>query len=131
MGTRSEQRQRDPWPELTRLARQRFGIARLRPGQREIIDRVLAGRDTLGVLPTGGGKSLCFQLPALVLTRATVVVSPLIALMQDQQEKLATAQVPAAKLDSTLTASEEHATVERIGEGAPEIVYVTPERLER
>jgi ATP-dependent DNA helicase RecQ len=121
----------DRWPLLLRLARQHFGIVRLRPGQREIIDRCLAGRDTLGILPTGAGKSLCFQLPALLQKGLTVVVSPLLALMKDQHDKLAAADVPVTKLDSTLSAAEESAAIDRIAEGASAIVYVTPERLEK
>jgi ATP-dependent DNA helicase RecQ len=116
---------------MLREARNRFGVSRLRPGQREIIERVLAGRDTLGIMPTGAGKSLCFQLPALLLPGATVVVSPLIALMQDQQEKLEAAEVPVAKLDSTLSAQQEREAVQDIAGGAREIIYVTPERLEK
>jgi ATP-dependent DNA helicase RecQ len=120
----------DLWPTLLRLARNRFDVGRLRPGQREIIDRVLAGADTLGILPTGAGKSLCFQLPALVIDGLTVVVSPLLALMKDQRDKLDAANVPVAKLDSTLTDREDVATAQAISAGLYEIVYVTPERLE-
>ncbi|MBI2395508.1 MAG: DEAD/DEAH box helicase, partial [Deltaproteobacteria bacterium] len=71
------------WTRVLREAR-RFGVERFRPGQRELIEAVLAGRDAIGVLPTGGGKSLCYQLPALLLPKPTVVVSPLLALVQDQ-----------------------------------------------
>jgi ATP-dependent DNA helicase RecQ len=118
------------WDALRRTARARFGVRGLRPGQRELIEGVLAGRDQLGVLPTGGGKSLCFQLPALFLPGTTVVVSPLISLMQDQTTKLGSSNIPAARLDSTLTAGEERETVAEIGEGQRALVYVTPERLE-
>src|SRR3954452_513202 len=86
--------------ELRRAAREHFGIERFRPGQRELIDAVLAGRDALGILPTGAGKSLCYQLPALFLKGIVVVVSPLIALMQDQEQRLAAAAIEAARLDS-------------------------------
>jgi ATP-dependent DNA helicase RecQ len=79
------------------VADQRFGIHRFRPGQRELIEAVLAGRDAIGLLPTGAGKSLCFQLPALFLRGAVVVVSPLIALMQDQLEPLDGVGIEAAR----------------------------------
>lgn len=118
------------WETIEDEARRRFGVRRFRPGQREVIEAVLAGRDVVGIMPTGAGKSLCYQLPALLLDGATVVVSPLISLMQDQQEKLAESDIDAAKLNSTLSASEERATVRAIGRGKHELVYVTPERLE-
>jgi len=118
------------WQTLQREAHTRFGIARFRPGQREIIESVLAGRDVVGIMATGAGKSLCYQLPALTLPHATVVVSPLISLMQDQQEKLASVDVHAAKLDSTLSRSQEREVVQQIGGGAHPLVYLTPERLE-
>jgi ATP-dependent DNA helicase RecQ len=117
------------WADLYREAK-RFNINEFRPGQKRIIEDVLVGHNVLGVMPTGHGKSLCYQLPALFLPRPTVVVSPLIALMQDQQEKLAEANVDAAKLNSTLTASEERETVENIESGDHEIIFVTPERLD-
>jgi ATP-dependent DNA helicase RecQ len=119
------------WPRLRKLARERFGVTRFRPGQREIIDRVMAGQDTLGILPTGSGKSLCFQLPALLIPGPTVIVSPLIALMQDQQGKASAAGIPVAKLDSTLSTSEEQQLVGEIAAGEQELIYVTPERLEK
>jgi ATP-dependent DNA helicase RecQ len=115
---------------LRRAARTHFAVRLFRPGQLELIDGVLDGRDQLGILPTGGGKSLCFQLPALFLPRATVVVSPLIALMKDQTSRLEEQNIPATKLDSTLTAAEERQAVAEIGQGARDIIYVTPERLE-
>ncbi|HEY0484221.1 MAG TPA: ATP-dependent DNA helicase RecQ [Kofleriaceae bacterium] len=99
-----------------------------RPG--ELIQAVLDGVDAIGIMPTGGGKSLCFQLPALFLPRATVVVSPLLALMQDQQDKLARSQIDAAKLDSTLSRSDERTVTDEIEQGEHELIYVTPERLE-
>jgi ATP-dependent DNA helicase RecQ len=131
LGRQRESSAEIDWTGIERLARARFGVARFWPGQRELIARVLEGRDTLGLMPTGGGKSLCFQLPALLLPKATVVVSPLIALMEDQQGKLAQAEIPAAKLDSTLTVTETRETAAEIARGAAELVYVTPERLEK
>ncbi|WP_233586013.1 DEAD/DEAH box helicase [Corallococcus sp. CA054B] len=99
----TETQDRSPlWPQLEREARERFGVEDFRPGQRDIIEAVLAGRDVLGVLPTGAGKSLTFQLPALFVPGATVVVSPLLALMHDQREHLTERyDLDAAKLDST------------------------------
>lgn len=111
-------------------ARRRFEVTAFRPGQREVMEAVLAGRDVIGIMPTGAGKSLCYQLPALLLDKATVVVSPLISLMQDQVEKLAQADIDAAKLNSTLTATEERETAREIRRGLHELIYVTPERLE-
>jgi ATP-dependent DNA helicase RecQ len=129
--SRNNARRSNPWPQLLRLARERFDIERFRPGQREIIERVLARKDTLAVLPTGAGKSLCFQLPALVLEGPVLVVSPLLALMKDQHDKLEAAQVPVTRLDSTLNAAQEHEALQTIAEGANDIIYVTPERLEK
>lgn len=118
------------WSRLHREAEQRFGIKQFRPGQREIIEHVLRGRDVLGLLPTGGGKSLTYQLPALLLPKSVLVVSPLISLMQDQQDKAEDADIGAAKLDSTLTTSETRDTVQEIRAGEHDLIYVTPERLE-
>jgi len=118
------------WREMTKLARSRFGIRVFRPGQRELIEAVLEGRDAIGVMPTGAGKSLTFQLPALVASKPVLVISPLIALMQDQQEKLTALGVPAAKLNSSQTASEQAQVTEDIEREAFQLIYTTPERLE-
>jgi ATP-dependent DNA helicase RecQ len=118
------------WAALQREAARRFGVRRFWPGQRELIEAALAGNDALGILPTGGGKSLTYQIPALFLPKAAVVVSPLLSLMQDQREKAEAARIDVAKLDSTLSASEEREAVEEIAAGANDLIYVTPERLE-
>ncbi|MDI1478285.1 RecQ family ATP-dependent DNA helicase [Polyangium sp. y55x31] len=122
---------RIPWGRLLGEARQKFGVERFRPGQSELIEAVLSGHDAIGILPTGAGKSLCYELPALVLPNPVVVVSPLIALIRDQEDKLQDAQIDATRLDSTLTADEERRATEDVREGRPSLVYVTPERLER
>jgi len=117
-------------PRNEKKALQRLGVRAYRPGQRELIDAVLNGKHALGILPTGGGKSLCYQLPSLFLPHAILVISPLIALMQDQHEKLRTRKIAAANLNSTLTAGEERDAREDIRHGEPELIYITPERLE-
>src|SRR5438874_2400015 len=118
------------WNAMRREAAKRFGIQTFRPGQRELIEAALSGRDALGLLPTGGGKSLTYQLPALFLPKAVVVASPLLSLMKDQQEKAQAARIEVAKLDATLTTGEERETAEEIANGANDLIYVTPERLE-
>jgi len=118
------------WALLSRKAREHFGIRRLRPGQREVIETVMTGGSALGLMPTGAGKSLCYQLPALLLPKATVVVSPLLSLMQDQQEKMEEAGVESTKLDSTLTDREERREMKSVKNGHAELIYVTPERFE-
>ncbi|WP_245591608.1 RecQ family ATP-dependent DNA helicase [Cystobacter fuscus] len=122
---------RPDWTRLMAEARARFGVEELRPGQREIIEALLAGENVLGVMPTGAGKSLCFQLPALFLPRATVVVSPLLALMRDQHDKMSDAAVDVVKLDSTLTAREADEVAREVRRGEHELIYVTPEQLEK
>jgi ATP-dependent DNA helicase RecQ len=114
-----------------RKAKRRLGIRAYRPGQRELIHAVMAGRSALGVLPTGGGKSLCYQLPALFLPHAVLVVSPLISLMQDQHDKLTDRDIAATALNSALSASAERAALAGIRKREPDLIYVTPERLER
>jgi len=114
---------------MLELARRRFGIDEFRPGQALAIRNVLAGIDTLAIMPTGAGKSLCYQLPALELDGVTLVVSPLIALMKDQHDKLAELDIEVLRLDSTLTPRDEQAALSRLAENRPCIAYVTPERL--
>lgn len=118
------------WSKLNKKALKYFGIKRIRPCQREIIESVMAGKNVLGLMPTGAGKSLCYQLPALFLEKTTIVVSPLISLMQDQTTKLEEAGVDATKFDSTLTLSEGRDAERDVKKGRSELVYVTPEQLE-
>ena len=107
----------------------RFGLSSFREGQREVISAVLAGEDCLCVMPTGGGKSLCYQLPAVILDGLTLVVSPLIALMKDQVDQLLALGLPVTYINSTLSLGEQHARLERIAAGEFRLVYVVPERF--
>ena len=116
--------------KLRSLLRGTFRLERLRPGQREVIESVLAGRDTLAIMPSGAGKSLCYQLPALHLSGTTVVVSPLIALMKDQADKLDDHGVDAAAVNSALSARERREMLRRIREGDADFIFTTPEQLE-
>ncbi|WP_291451793.1 RecQ family ATP-dependent DNA helicase [Cupriavidus sp.] len=113
-------------PALMRVLRTRFGVTRLRPGQAEVLVSVLKARDTIAVLPTGSGKSLCFQLPALMREGLTVVVSPLIALMQDQAEKLGQLDLAPAVLNSAVG----DAALDTLARRAERILLTTPEQLE-
>ena len=106
-----------------------FGYDTFRPLQREVIENVLARRDTLAVMPTGGGKSLCYQIPALLFDGLTVVVSPLIALMKDQVEQLQAAGVPALFLNSSLQPEEYQQNMARVRSGKVRLLYVAPETL--
>jgi len=116
-------------PAIRKTLRETFGISRLRAGQEEVIANVLAGIDTLAIMPTGTGKSLCYQLPASEFDGVTLVVSPLIALMKDQHDKLFDLGIEVLRLDSTLSPRDEHAALSRLSENRPCIAYVTPERL--
>jgi ATP-dependent DNA helicase RecQ len=106
-----------------------FGLEEFRPGQAEIISSVLEGRDTVGLMPTGGGKSLCYQIPARLLHGTTLVVPPLISLMKDQTDKLAEMGLAVASVNSALTAVAENEHLERIATDRAEFVLTTPERL--
>ena len=106
-----------------------FGYQRFRPGQAEAVNAVLAGRDTLVVMPTGAGKSLVYQLPALALPGVTLIVSPLVALMKDQVDHLVALGKPATYINSSLPAEEQTARVQWLAQGAYKLVYVAPERL--
>jgi len=114
---------------LSRLLRGTFGLTHLREGQAAVIDHVMAGEPTLAVMPTGAGKSLCYQLPALLLPGTTLVVSPLIALMKDQCDKLRELGVAAVQLNSARSADEIDAAEKAIAAGEAKIVFTTPERL--
>ena len=107
-----------------------FGYGEFRPGQEALIDSVLAGRDVFGIMPTGGGKSICYQVPALILPGITLVVSPLISLMRDQVLALKTAGVPAAYINSTLSSTQMQAVHRNLLAGKYKIIYIAPERLD-
>jgi len=115
--------------QFSKLLRDRFGIESLRAGQQEVIDSVLAGHDTLAIMPTGAGKSLCYQLPALHLGGTTVVASPLISLMKDQADKLDEVGVDATQVNSTLTSRDESTAIADIKQSKHDVVFATPERL--
>ncbi|BAY22729.1 ATP-dependent DNA helicase RecQ [Calothrix sp. NIES-2100] len=117
------------YPNLEQALKYHFGYDRFRPGQRQIIEDALQNRDLLVVMPTGGGKSLCFQLPALLKKGLTVVVSPLIALMQDQVEGLRNNNISATFLNSSLNAYQVRSREEAILAGKVKLLYVAPERL--
>jgi ATP-dependent DNA helicase RecQ len=107
----------------------RFGFDSFRPGQEQVVDTLLAGRSALAVFPTGAGKSLCYQLPALLLDGMTIVVSPLIALMKDQIDFLQRSGIDAARLDSSLDAAEQREIFARLRTGSLKLLYVAPERF--
>ncbi|MEW6281044.1 MAG: DEAD/DEAH box helicase, partial [Candidatus Eremiobacterota bacterium] len=115
--------------QVLHLLKTVFGFDSLRGLQSPIIEHVLQGRDALVVMPTGAGKSLCYQLPALVRPGVGVVVSPLIALMRDQVQSLRQCGVPAACLNSTLTPGQAHEVEERACRGDLKLLYVAPERV--
>src|SRR6187399_825591 len=116
-------------PDLLKTLKKTFGYSEFRPLQREIIEATLGGRDVFALLPTGGGKSLCFQLPALHRPGLTIVVSPLIALMKDQVDQLQAAGVAATFLNSSLGASEAKARLRGLHNGEYRLLYAAPERL--
>ncbi len=106
-----------------------FGFPAFREGQEAVVSRLLDGKSVLAVFPTGAGKSLCYQLPALMLDGVTLVVSPLIALMKDQIDFLVSRGIPAARLDSTVSVEEARATYTDLHSGTLKMLYVAPERL--
>jgi len=111
------------------VLREHFRFDRFLPGQREVIEHLLSGKSAAAVFPTGAGKSLCYQLPALMLSGLTLVVSPLIALMKDQIDALAARGIAAARLDSTLNADEYRRVAEQTRSGRLSLLYVSPERF--
>ncbi|WP_325199397.1 DNA helicase RecQ [Oscillibacter sp.] len=112
------------------LLKQYFGHSGFRPGQEPLVDALLSGRDALGVMPTGAGKSVCYQLPALLLPGLTLVISPLISLMKDQVAALAQAGVPAAYINSSLDLEEYREVYRRVRRGDCKLLYIAPERLQ-
>ena len=108
---------------------ERFGWKQFRPGQRKVIETVMDQQDCLVVMPTGGGKSLCYQLPAVASGGLTLVISPLIALMKDQVDQLVARNIRATYINSTLDPAEQYARLDGMAAGEYELVYVVPERF--
>src|SRR5213080_3656834 len=116
-------------PDLREHLQNLFGLEEFRPAQREVIEEVLAGRDVLCVMPTGAGKSLCYQLPAVVQGGLTIVVSPLISLMEDQVQQLRDEEISAALLNSSLTPGMQREVLSQLEAGFDGLLYVAPERF--
>lgn len=130
---RQYNKQTDENGELMRkreLLQRVFGYSEFRPGQERLIDGVLSGRDVFGIMPTGGGKSMCYQLPGLLLPGITLVISPLISLMRDQVMSLKASGIPAAYINSTLNGVQMQTVYRNLLAGQYKIVYVSPERLD-
>src|SRR3954465_7901164 len=115
--------------DLSQALQQHFGYDAFRKGQEQVVRSVLSGRPTIAILPTGGGKSLCFQLPALLLEGVTVVVSPLVALMKDQVDALEARGIAATLINSSLSDSERQERQNGLRSGKYKLVYVAPERF--
>jgi ATP-dependent DNA helicase RecQ len=120
-----------PETDLLNWLQRYWGYSSFRPLQQNIVESLLDGHDTCVVMPTGGGKSLCYQLPALVSERTTIVISPLISLMQDQAAQLAQMGIPAAVLNSSQAASQQSAVMRKSSAGEYRLLYLSPERLAR
>ena len=112
------------------ILKQYFGYTTFLEGQEKLIDNILSGKDVIGIMPTGAGKSLCYQVPALMLEGITLVVSPLISLMKDQVQALVANGVPAAFINSTLTYNQTIKVIENAKNGRYKIIYAAPERLD-
>jgi ATP-dependent DNA helicase RecQ len=115
--------------DLDACLHERFGLDQFRPGQREVIEAVIARRDCLCVMPTGGGKSLCYQLPSLLIDGVTLVVSPLIALMKDQVDGLVERGIRATLVNSTVDTATQNERIVAMERGAYDLVYIAPERF--
>ncbi|MEL7479597.1 MAG: DEAD/DEAH box helicase, partial [Pseudomonadota bacterium] len=122
----------DPICEHSTLAKQAledtFGYSEFRAGQEAVINAALSGQDTLVLLPTGGGKSLCYQIPALLFDGATVVISPLISLMEDQVSQLQAIGISAAYINNTVDFTQQNAIFNQLAEGTLKLLYVAPEK---
>lgn len=114
----------------TNILQHYFGYDYFRPGQEKVIENVLAGNDTLCVMPTGGGKSLCYQVPAMVLEGTVIVISPLISLMKDQVDALREVGIEAAYINSTMSSEQYFETIEETIQGKYQLLYIAPERLQ-
>lgn len=111
------------------LLKKYFGYEKFRFGQNEIIQQILNGRDCLAIMPTGAGKSICYQIPAMIFSGVTIVISPLISLMKDQVNNLNELGIPSTFINSTLTDSEYSQTLQNIFYNLYKIIYVAPERF--
>src|ERR1700747_2049323 len=120
-----------PEADLLTPLRRYWGYGAFRPLQERIVRSLLAGHDACVVMPTGGGKSLCYQLPAVMSERTAIVISPLIALMQDQVAQLAQMGIPAALLNSSLSHDEQSGVMREARQGKYRLLYLSPERLQR
>jgi ATP-dependent DNA helicase RecQ len=107
-----------------------YGYTEFREGQKEIIESILGGKDTFAIMPTGGGKSLCYQIPAMIMEGLTLVISPLISLMKDQVDSLNSFGIPAGVINSTQSINEIRDTIYRAAQGELKLLYVAPERLD-
>ncbi len=129
MSTPTAQNTEKKYPPVYKALKKYYGYDEFRPGQLDLIKALLDGRDVLGIMPTGAGKSVCFQIPAIFMEGITLVISPLISLMQDQVQALIQARIPAAYLNSSLTLPQYRTALYRAKQGRYKIIYVAPERL--
>lgn len=116
--------------EIRQILKKYFGYDSFRTGQESIINTILSGQDSLAIMPTGAGKSICYQVPALVLQGITIIISPLISLMQDQVKALNDAGIHAAYINSSLSDAQISRALQYASQGLYKIIYVAPERLE-
>ena len=119
----------DPSGAVPSFMNRVFGFRQFRPGQEEILESVLSGEDALVIMPTGGGKSLCYQIPAFLRPGLTLVISPLIALMKDQVDSLRVLDLPVSAIHSLMGLRDQEETVKRMANNEFKLVYVSPERL--
>lgn len=116
--------------EVKQILKKYFGYDNFRSGQEDLINNILNGKDVLGVLPTGGGKSICYQIPAMLIDGLTIVISPLIALMKDQVDDLRLKGIPARLMNSSQDFTQTGEVKNEIENGNIKLLYIAPERLE-